>query len=65
MGNPYHRPGTGQFGTRHEQEAFEIGRGKGLSQGIAIGVALAAKALALPLELLWALIRGGKNRNAA
>lgn len=60
MGNPYHRP-NGQFGTNHEREAFTKGLAKGVTRGIAIGVSMAAKAVALPVQLVWSIIRGSRN----
>jgi hypothetical protein len=60
MGNPYHRT-NGQFGTKWEHAAFV----KGCAKGIAIGVAMAAKALVMPVQFLWNLIKRNKRRDAA
>jgi hypothetical protein len=61
MGNLYHRP-NGQFGTKFEAAALAAG----VARGIAIGVAMAAKAMAIPLQILWSMIRSGRGsrRNA-
>lgn len=60
MSGRYRRT-NGQFGTSLEKVAHE----RGVLHGIGIGVAEAAKALAMPLELLWSMIRRNSRRGAA
>ena len=51
---------NGQFGTSLEKEAHE----RGVLHGIGIGVAKAARAMAMPLELLWSMIRRNTDRQS-
>jgi len=57
MAQRYRRP-NGQYGTGLEKDAHE----RGVLHGIGIGVAKAAKAMAMPIELLWSMIRRGTHR---
>jgi hypothetical protein len=57
MAQRYRRP-NGQFGTSLEKEAHE----RGVLHGIGIGVARAARAMAMPIELLWSMIRRTATR---